>query len=140
MGKRGVPARPIDPVQVYELAKIGCNQREMAPVLGVELRTLERRLQSNEELRNAIDRGKAERNISLRRRLMNLADPLNPQVAPNVQVLLHCAKHYLGQVDGLELTGKDGKPIEYKETGGAKAKLASIIARLSARKAEEEGD
>src|SRR5580658_4571158 len=97
----------IDLEQVEKLAAIQCTEAEIASVLGVSERTIERRKQQP-DFAEAMSRGKARGRVSLRRNLWALANKGQP--AANIFL----AKNLLGYKDYVanELSGPDGGPIE----------------------------
>lgn len=108
-GKRtgaGRKAVHIDLEQVEKLAAIQCTEVEIASVLGVSVRTIERRKQQA-DFAEAMERGKARGRVSLRRNLYSLANKGQP--AANIFL----AKNILGYKDYLsnEHSGPDGGPI-----------------------------
>jgi hypothetical protein len=108
-GKRNGSGRKkvdINPGDVERLAAIQCTDMEIASVLNVSVRTIERR-KSQPAFAEAIERGRARGRVSLRRNLWNLATKGNP--AANIFL----AKNLLGYKDYFtnEHTGPDGGPI-----------------------------
>lgn len=108
-GKRprsGRKAVHIDLEQVEKLCGLQCTDEELASVLGVSLRTIERR-KSQPAFAEAMARGKAKGRMSLRRNLWALASKGNP--AANIFL----AKNLLGYKDYIanELSGPDGGAI-----------------------------
>ena len=108
-GKRPMAGRKpvnIDLEQVEKLAAIQCTEAEIASVLGVSERTIERRKQQP-DFAEAMARGKARGRVSLRRNLWSLANKGQP--AANIFL----AKNLLGYKDYVanELSGPDGSPI-----------------------------
>jgi len=96
----------IDLEQVEKLCGLQCTDEELASVLGVSLRTIDRR-KSQPPFAEAMARGKAKGRMSLRRNLWALASKGNP--AANIFL----AKNLLGYKDYVanELSGPDGGPI-----------------------------
>ena len=96
----------IDLDQVEKLAAIQCTEAEIASVLGVSERTIERR-KHQPDFAEAMARGKARGRVSLRRNLWTLANKGQP--AANIFL----AKNLLGYKDyyANELTGPNGGPI-----------------------------
>jgi hypothetical protein len=96
----------IDLEQVEKLAAIQCTEAEIASVIGVSERTIERRKQQP-DFAEAMARGKARGRVSLRRSLWALAQKGNP--AGNIFL----AKNLLGYKDYFtnEHSGPDGGPI-----------------------------
>jgi hypothetical protein len=108
-GKRPQAGRKpvnIDLEQVEKLAAIQCTEAEIASVIGVSIRTIERRKQQP-DFADAMERGKARGRVSLRRNLWSLANKGQP--AANIFL----AKNLLGYKDYVanELSGPNGGPI-----------------------------
>ena len=79
-GKRPQAGRKpvnIDLEQVEKLAAIQCTEAEIASVIGVSIRTIERRKQQP-DFADAMERGKARGRVSLRRNLWSLANKGQP--------------------------------------------------------------
>lgn len=85
----GRPAKVIDANKVYEFAKEGNQNKEIADFFGVSSDTIERRFAA--ELR----KGRADRNMRLRKIQLKVADQGNPTL------LIWLGKQYLGQSDSL---------------------------------------
>lgn len=96
----------IDVEQVEKLCSLQCTDAELASVLGVSVRTIERR-KRQPAFAEAMSRGKSKGLVSLRRNLWSLAAKGNP--AANIFL----AKNLLGYKDYFanELTGPGGGPI-----------------------------
>lgn len=94
MAKRGRPRKEIDYDLVYKLARIFCTQEEIASVLDIHVRTLQR----NPEFRHVFEKGKEEAKISLRRMQYKKA------MDGNVTMLIWLGKQYLGQLDKQKIT------------------------------------
>jgi hypothetical protein len=118
----------IDLEQVEKLAAIQCTEAEIASVIGVSIRTIERRKQQP-DFAEAMDRGKARGRVSLRRNLWSLANKGQP--AANIFL----AKNLLGYKDYVanELSGPNGGPIaigpapELKELTDDELKQLSLL-------------
>ncbi len=82
--------------QVERLIAIGCTEQETAYVLGISLRTLQRRY------RRQIEAGRARRAVSLRRRQWLAAKK------GSVPMLIWLGKQYLGQQDRQEIMQHGG--------------------------------
>ena len=132
-GKRprsGRKAVNIDLEQLEKLCSLQCTDDELASVLGVSVRTIERR-KNQSAFAEAMARGKAKGKVSLRRNLWALAAKGNP--AANIFL----AKNLLNMRDYFvnELSGPDGGPISFgpaPELGGlSDEELKTLIAILS---------
>ena len=91
---RGRPRKPINSTQVERLASYGLVTSEISAVFGCSADTVERRFA------DALSRGRARRNVSLRR--MQLASARRGSTA----MLIWLGKQYLGQ--------RDDPPPEHK--------------------------
>ena len=81
------PRKKIDPLQVEEIAVIGCPNAEIAGILGCDEAILCRRFD------RAIRKGQLRRNITLRRKMYELA------MSGNVTMLVWLGRLCLGQTD-----------------------------------------
>jgi hypothetical protein len=113
--KTGRPRIEIDKVLLKALASIGATEAEIcagliATGVQLDLRTLKRRLQEP-QYREVWQQGKSEFHLSLRRLQFRHAKMPN---SAGVTMTIHMSKHQLGETEKslLELTGKDGGPIE----------------------------
>ena len=96
---RGRPRIEITVSDLEALGELACVNREIAAFLGVSERTIEKRLQEP-ELREALARGEARANVSLRRKQLNMA--LNGDRT----MLIWLGKQRLGQKDKIETDSK----------------------------------
>ena len=80
-----------DYAQIEKLAEIGCSDEEIAGVIGVGKRTFVRMKQRDENIVLALDRGKANLNVKLRRFQIEMAR------SGSVPMLIHLGKTVLGQ-------------------------------------------
>src|ERR1017187_8036608 len=98
----GHPKEKIDPEHIKALAGAGCTVEEIAEFLGVNKKTLERRFLK------AMDSGRLRRNVSLRRKQVELA------LRGDKTMLVWLGKQFLGQSDKTQLTGKDDGPLKHE--------------------------
>ena len=80
-----------DYAQIEKLSEIGCSDEEIAGVIGVGKRTFVRMKQRDDNLVLALDRGKANLNVKLRRFQIEMA------LSGSVPMLIHLGKTVLGQ-------------------------------------------
>jgi hypothetical protein len=80
-----------DYAQIEKLAEIGCSDEEIAGVIGVGKRTFVRMKQRDENIVLALDRGKSNLNVKLRRFQIEMA------LSGSVPMLIHLGKTVLGQ-------------------------------------------
>jgi hypothetical protein len=102
--------RPRSEINLDELEKLcamQCTDEEIASILGVSTRTIERR-RKEQSFREAMERGKAKGRVSVRRNLFRLAN------SGNLSANIFLAKNLLGYKDVVsnEHTGPEGGPIE----------------------------
>lgn len=100
--KQGRPKADISEEHVVALAKAGCTVEEMAAFLKVNKKTLERRFGK------AIEDGRLTRNVSLRRKQVELA------MNGDRTMLIWLGKQLLGQSEKSQITGKDDGPIKHQ--------------------------
>jgi hypothetical protein len=94
--KLGRPKLDIDPEQVKRLARLHCTTQEMAYFFDCHVDTL------RDNFSNFIDKGKAEGNISLRRKQWQMAVERG-----NVVMLIWLGKQMLGQTNESIIEGED---------------------------------
>lgn len=92
----GRPKAEIEIDKVRALAKIGCTDKEIAAVLGVNVSTLNNRKKSEPEIAAAIEQGREMGKIKLREIQWRHAEG---EGGPAVNMAIHLGKHELGQVD-----------------------------------------
>jgi hypothetical protein len=97
----GRPAKDIDAETVRKLAKLGCNQDEIADFFGVTQSVISERFRSDFHL------GRAESKISLRRMQFKRA------MQGSDRMLIHLVKVYLGQTDRLDVTNQGVRTVVY---------------------------
>lgn len=88
----GRPKKEIDYGVVEKLANIQCTQEEIAGVLGISVRTLQR----DEEFCRIYKKGQENGKMSLRRIQYKLAEK-------NASMAIFLGKQYLGQRDNVEV-------------------------------------
>lgn len=131
----GKPKSKIDVEHLERLARLNCTIDEAAAFFKCTKRTLLRYLDDKKRgpaFREAWERGKQEGRLSLRRLQWRHA---NGSGSSSVQMTIHLSKHWLGETEkaALELTGKNGGPIETANVGEAREIVAGRIAELAAR-------
>ena len=101
------PKSEIDLDELEKLCAMQCTDQEIASILGVSTRTIERR-RKVQSFREAMERGKAKGRVSVRRNLFRLAT--NGNLGANIFL----AKNLLGYKDVVsnEHTGPEGGPIQ----------------------------
>ena len=122
--KPGPVPIPLDPLTIKRLAGIQCTLEEIAAVMGIGKRQFIDRMNASEEIREAIENGRAEGLASVRRNQFKLLK------AGNATMGIWLGKQYLGQRDKIAHTGEDGGPIA---TTSALEILTSELARLEER-------
>lgn len=101
------PKSKIDLGELEKLCAMQCTDQEIASILGVSTRTIERR-RKVQIFREAMERGKAKGRVSVRRNLFRLAG------SGNLGANIFLAKNLLGYKDVVsnEHSGPEGGPIE----------------------------
>jgi len=101
------PKSEIDLDELEKLCAMQCTDQEIASILGVSTRTIERR-RKVQSFREAMERGKAKGRVSVRRNLFRLA------TSGNLGANIFLAKNLLGYKDVVsnEHSGPEGGPIE----------------------------
>jgi len=129
--KIGRPPVVLNLVDLEKLGALHATLEEVAAFYDCTKRTIINRLK-DENLRLAFENGKHKGKLNLRRLQMRHAQGTGSGA---VNMTIHLSKHLLGQTDKslLELTGKDGAPIETRDVS-ARAVVASRIASIAARK------
>jgi hypothetical protein len=101
MAKVGRPKKKLDYKLIESLAEIHCTQEEIAGVLEVSVRTLQR----DAEFCRIYNKGREQGKISLRRLQWKRAEEGSDKM------LIWLGIQTLGQVARQEVTGKDGAPL-----------------------------
>jgi hypothetical protein len=101
------PKSEIDLDELEKLCAMQCTDQEIASILNVSTRTIERR-RKVQSFREAMERGKAKGRVSVRRNLFRLA------TSGNLGANIFLAKNLLGYKDVVsnEHSGPEGGPIE----------------------------
>ena len=118
------PKSEIDLDELEKLCAMQCTDQEIASILGVSTRTIERR-RKVQRFREAMERGKAKGRVSVRRNLFRLA------TSGNLGANIFLAKNLLGYKDVVsnEHSGPEGGPIEMS--------LAEVLRERKKAAAEE---
>lgn len=122
--------------KVKAIAFFHPTQAEAAVSLGVARATFQKALKDDPRVREAWEEGMARGKITLRKRQFSLAMGNGKDAA---RMLIHLGKHLLEQTDEalkVELTGKDGGPLEV----GGIASLVEAHRREQAKLIEGKGD
>lgn len=101
MGEKKKMGRPKIDVSVEELHKLSmlhCTIEEIAAYFGCSRDTIERRMKDEEEVRLAIEQGRAQGKVSLRRKQFQILEKTN-----NSTMAIWLGKNILGQTDKVEL-------------------------------------
>jgi hypothetical protein len=102
----GRPRAKIDLEQIQSLAQIQCTDYEIALVIGVSERTIERRKAAGGSFLEAYEKGRAEGRTSLRKWQFSVAK------AKNTTMLIWLGKQYLNQSDKQDLLS-GGQPFRF---------------------------
>jgi hypothetical protein len=103
-GEGGAPRKVIDLDVVRRTAGLGCTSDEIATLLGIGRRTFYDYLKADEGLKDAIDEGRDQGRITLRRLQWQEAK------AGNATMLIWLGKQLLGQRDKHEVTEDPARP------------------------------
>ena len=119
------PKSEIDLDELEKLCAMQCTDQEIASILGVSTRTIERR-RKVQHFREAMERGKAKGRVSVRRNLFRLA------TSGNLGANIFLAKNLLGYKDVVsnQHSGPEGGPIEMS--------FADVLRERKKKAAEEE--
>lgn len=98
-----VAKKYVDLELVYGLAKLHCNNREIASLVGVSVDTLQRRYH------DILDKGRDEGKMALRRSMWDLA--LNGK---NITAMIWLSKQHLGFSDN-PISNEDKKPLPWTD-------------------------
>jgi hypothetical protein len=98
MAKTGRPRKKIDPVQVTNLAKIGCTYSEIGAVVGCDKSQISRRFATE------VAKGHEELRMGIRRMQLQAAHK------GNIVMLIWLGKQYLGQRDKQDVATRDETP------------------------------
>ena len=108
--RSGAGRKPIviDLIELEKLAALGCTDLEVAGFFNVSVRTIEQRRKQQSAFAEAMTRGRAKCQVTVRRAQMKWLDR-----DPKMCVWL--GKQLLGQRDvtPIELTGAQGKPVKF---------------------------
>lgn len=105
----GRPLKEIDIEVVERAAAIGCTIEEVAGLCGVGRTTFYDRMEIDPDLKAAVDRGRENGKVTLRRLQWRKAE------AGSDTMLIWLGKQMLGQRDKQEVTGANGGPIEMRD-------------------------
>jgi hypothetical protein len=106
------PEKEIDIVELKKLCRLNCTMEEIAAFFDCNKKTIERRMEQDEEFRRAVEDGRSMGRLSMRRKQLELMENGNATMA------IWLGKQYLGQSDKIsqQMTGLDGGPIQNKWT------------------------
>ena len=104
--KKGPPRVQLDLVQVETLAGIQCTDYEIALVMGVSAKTIERRKADDPAFLSAYEKGRSSGRMSLRKWQFESAKNRN------TTMLIWLGKQYLGQSDKADMTS-GGQPFRF---------------------------
>ena len=94
----GRPKIQLNLSELQKLCRLNCTMPEIAAFFDVPLRTLEDKYTNDENVRNAIDKGRNEGKLSLRRKQIQIMDETN-----NPTMAIWLGKQLLGQRDRQEI-------------------------------------
>ena len=96
--KVGRPKIQLNLSELQKLCRLNCTMPEIAAFFDIPLRTLEDKYTNDENVRNAIDKGRNEGKLSLRRKQIQIMDETN-----NPTMAIWLGKQLLGQRDRQEI-------------------------------------
>jgi hypothetical protein len=126
-GEGGRPPTPIDTEIVRRTAAIGCTMEEVAAVLGVPRRTLYDRMEQDPEIQRALDKGRAQGRVTLRRLQWKEAEAGNPTM------LIWLGKQLLSQRDKHDVTADETVSIVGLHLIAAQQISCELVAELATR-------
>ena len=100
--KVGRPKTPINLEELQKLCRLNCTMPEISAYFNIPLRTLEDRYTNDMDVRNAIDKGRNEGKLSLRRKQIQIMDETN-----NTAMAIWLGKQLLGQRDKHDVITED---------------------------------
>ena len=106
----GRPKTVIDIDSLQKICRLNCTMPEIATFLNIPLRTLEDKYTNDQEIRNAIDKGRNEGKLSLRRKQMQIMDETN-----NPTMAIWLGKQLLGQRDKHDVVTEDKSSSKLSE-------------------------
>jgi hypothetical protein len=123
-GEGGRPPTPIDLDVVRRAAGIGATVDEIAAVLGVPRRTLYDRMEQDPEIQHALDEGRDQGRITLRRLQWQQAH------AGNATMLIWLGKQLLGQRDKHEVEQSGAQTLQLAHLMAARSFSAQLHGEL----------
>lgn len=106
ISKKGPPRHQLDLVQIEKLAQIQCTDYEIALVMGVSEKTIQRRKADDAGFLSAYEKGRSDGRVSLRKWQFEAAKNRN------TTMLIWLGKQYLGQTDKADVLS-GGKPFHF---------------------------
>jgi hypothetical protein len=100
--KVGRPKVNIDIKELQKLCTLNCTMPEIAHFFDIPLRTLEDRFKNDPEVKTAIEKGRAQGKLSVRRKQLQIMDETN-----NATMAIWLGKQLLGQRDKHDIVTED---------------------------------
>lgn len=100
--KVGRPKVNINLVELQKLCTLNCTMPEIAHFFDIPLRTLEDRFKNDQDVRNAIEKGRSQGKLSVRRKQLQIMDENN-----NATMAIWLGKQLLGQRDKHDIVTED---------------------------------
>ncbi len=100
----GRPRTEIDLDELRKLMALNCTMAEIAAFFGCNKKTIERRMNEDDEFAEIIDHGRADGMLSVRRKQFQIMESGNPTMA------IWLGKQLLGQRDSFDMI-QEHKPI-----------------------------
>ena len=123
--KVGRPKIELDLANLEQLCRLNCTMPEIASYFDIPLRTLEDKYTNEPKVRDAINKGRNQGKLSLRRKQLQILDETN-----NATMAIWLGKQLLGQRDKHDIVTED------RSTGKLSEALA-IAERLARDKKED---
>ena len=96
--KVGRPKVELDLLELQKLCRLNCTMPEIAAFFNIPLRTLEDKYTNDQNIRDAIDKGRNEGKLSIRRKQIQIMEKTN-----NSTMAIWLGKQLLGQKDRQEI-------------------------------------
>lgn len=130
MARKPIPLTADQIALIAKLAGQGLNVAQIAHIVGVSKKTLERRMKDTPHASDALEKGRAQAARRVTQTAYRLA--VSGKVPAMTMFWLKCRERW-SEVSKLELSGPEGKPIETRATALSDEELNARIKKLSAK-------
>ena len=117
--KVGRPKIELDIGNLEKLCRLNCTMPEIASYFDIPLRTLEDKYTNEPKVRNAINKGRNQGKLSLRRKQLQILDETN-----NATMAIWLGKQLLGQRDKHDIVTEDRSTGKLSEALAIAERLA----------------